>query len=108
MFPSLSKQFWLQSAERAVKTFGQTLIGALPAFISIGSIGAALGPAFGTATLAAIVSLITSVCSVPWGDPQSPSVVPSNPVGQKDRKRRSRSRRLLATRRRQAGAAGTA
>ncbi|MGH7748389.1 MAG: holin [Candidatus Dormibacteria bacterium] len=109
MFSSLSKQFWLQSAERAVKTFAQTLIGALPpAYIAIGSLGAVLAPALVAATLAAIVSLAISVCSEPWGDRQSPSVVPSAPVAPKARKRSGRSRRLPATSRRQAGAAGAA
>ena len=77
MFSALSKQFWLQSAERAVKTFLQTFLGVVATFGVTDSLRGQLVSALLVAAFATAGSLATSMGSERWGDRQSPSVVPS-------------------------------
>lgn len=74
-----SKTFWADTAERAVKTFAQSLAAALTT--------AALGKATGIvdvdwvgflslAALAAVYSVVTSVAGINIGPKGSPSLVP--------------------------------
>lgn len=107
MFSSLDKQFWLQSAERAVKTFLQTFLGAVATF-GITGLRAQLVSALLIATFAAAGSLATSLGSERVGDRQSPSIVRSIAPAPKARKRPGRSRRVPMTGKSRAGAAGAA
>lgn len=82
----LSKQFWLAAAERALKTFGQTLLALLSA-VSIGALAGngipwqfVLG-ALGASAWAAVLSLLSSVASTTIGDSDSPSLVRAVPAG---------------------------
>jgi len=75
MFTSL---FWKLTAERAVKTFAQTLAGVLV----VGGttlLSAHWTTALATAGMAAVVSVLTSVGSLKIGTPDSPSVMKNDP-----------------------------
>jgi hypothetical protein len=75
MFTSL---FWKLTAERAVKTFAQTLAGVLV----VGGatlLSAHWTTALATAGMAAVVSVLTSVGSLKIGTPDSPSVIKNDP-----------------------------
>ena len=96
-----TRLFWKLTAERAVKTFAQTLASALvvggvglltanwPLALStagmaaVGGVGGGRGGggAGGTATagMAALVSVLTSIGSLRIGTPDSPSVVRDDP-----------------------------
>lgn len=69
----MTKQFWLDAAERAIKTFAQAVAAALLAGQLITDIDwkAALGLAL-TATAA---SIVTSIASAGVGSPDSASLV---------------------------------
>jgi Putative lactococcus lactis phage r1t holin len=73
-----TRQFWMLTAERALKTFAQTLAGLLV----VG--GVPTLPAHWTATLAtagaaALVSVLTSVGSLKIGPANSPSLIAPDP-----------------------------
>ncbi|MGH3938301.1 MAG: holin [Pseudonocardiaceae bacterium] len=73
MFTSL---FWRLALERAFKTFAQTLV----ALLSAGGIGLLNAPwttALSAAGMAALLSLLTSVASEPWGARGTPSLLQS-------------------------------
>ncbi len=66
--------FWKQAAERAVKTAAQ----AGAAFFVVGSTGVAdvdWATVGGVAGAAAVASVLTSLASAPFGQPDSPSLV---------------------------------
>ena len=66
--------FWKQTAERAVKTAAQ----AGAAFFVVGSTGVAdvdWATVGGVAGAAAVASVLTSLASAPFGQPDSPSLV---------------------------------
>lgn len=70
----LTKNFWMQAAERAVKSAAQALLllwGATEFDVLTVDARAALGLAAG----AAVLSLLTSIVSLPAGEPASPSAV---------------------------------
>lgn len=72
----LTKKFGLDALERAVKTFAQSLL----ALIGAGAVNIVLLPwadIFAVSATAALVSLLTSVVSLPLGDSGTASVVPS-------------------------------
>lgn len=77
-----SKAFWKATAERAAKTFIQTLLPAL-ALVSIAAPDwKYLGAAALVAVQAAVLSVLTSIGSTLRGDPESPSLVlPGPPSG---------------------------
>ena len=63
-----SKAFWLGAAERAVKTFFQTLVAVIGVQVGAGAIGSSAGveavawiPALSVALLAALLSVATSI-----------------------------------------------
>lgn len=68
-----TKAFWIDTAERAVKTFAQALLAVLVVGVPVWEIDwlAALGIAL-TAT---IMSVLTSIASGATGDPATASVV---------------------------------
>lgn len=66
-------KFWSDAFERAVKTFAQSLVAVLA--LSVSLIDVSWGAAVGTAGLAAVVSLLTSVGSAGVGSSESASLV---------------------------------
>ncbi|MGQ0775456.1 MAG: holin [Pseudonocardiales bacterium] len=67
-------QFWRLAFERAFKTFAQTLV----ALFSAGGIGLLNAPwltAVSAAGMAAMLSLLTSLASEPWGARGTPSLL---------------------------------
>ncbi|AXK89893.1 hypothetical protein DXT66_27265 [Nocardia farcinica] len=80
----MSRQFWHAAAERAVKTFAQTLLALLSA-VSTGALitggipWAFVVGAVGVAAWAAALSLLSSVVSTTVGDPESPSLLRPEP-----------------------------
>ena len=74
MFTYLSKQFWQQAAERALKTAIQVFVALLSAG-NFGLLNAPWSSALSTAAMAALLSLLTSLASEPFGPRQTPDVV---------------------------------
>lgn len=70
----LSKTFWKDAAERAVKTAAQTAI-ALIGTELVGVIEVDWVNIASVSGVAALVSVLTSVASAPVGVPDTPSVV---------------------------------
>jgi hypothetical protein len=68
--------FWQCALERAMKTFCQTLVAVLGAG-SVGLLNAAWVTSLSTAGMAALLSVLTSLGSVPLGKPDSPSLLPA-------------------------------
>ena len=78
-----TKAFWIDAAERAVRTFAQALV----AMLVVGFVftdAAAWGEALVASAVAALISLLTSVAASGVGDPVSPSLLPVAPVEQPD------------------------
>ena len=73
-----TRQFWILTAERAVKTFAQALAAVLAAS-GVGLLDAEWTTALATAGMAALLSVLTSVASLKVGPPDSPSTVPPDP-----------------------------
>ncbi|WP_203671068.1 holin [Catellatospora methionotrophica] len=81
----MNKQFWIASAERAIKTFVQALIAAF----GVGQVSGAVGVdvaaidwrgALSLAFSAALLSLLMSVGSGPIGAANSPSILTAAPA----------------------------
>lgn len=68
-----SKVFWLDTAERAIKTFAQSLVAVLVVGVPVWEIHWA--GALGTALTATIMSVLTSIASSGAGDPTTASAV---------------------------------
>lgn len=68
-----TKQFWFDTAERAIKTFAQSLLAVLVVGVPIWEIDW-LG-ALGIAATATVMSVLTSVASGATGDPKTASAV---------------------------------
>ncbi|WP_029926391.1 holin [Nocardia otitidiscaviarum] len=66
-------QFWADTAERALKTFAQVLVG----FIAVGTVltDISWGSALSMAATAALVSVLTSIASSRVGDSRTASLV---------------------------------
>jgi hypothetical protein len=69
-----TKNFWKQAAERAVKSAAQALLG-LWTLDGFNVLQADLPVAGGVALGAAVLSVLTSVASLPFGEDDDPSVV---------------------------------
>ena len=69
-----TKNFWKQAAERAVKSAAQALLG-LWTLDGFNVLQADLPVAGGVALGAAVLSVLTSVASLPFGEDNDPSVV---------------------------------
>ena len=73
-----TRRFWVDAAERAIRTFAQALIGAITAGLVVTD--AAQWKAAGiAAAVAALVSLLTSVAASGVGDQSTPSLLPVAP-----------------------------
>lgn len=74
-----TKRFWIDAAERAVRTFAQALVAVLGAGFIVTD-GAAWTEALLAAVLAALVSVLTSIAASGVGDPASPSLILDTPA----------------------------
>ena len=74
----MNKQFVKATAERALKTFAQTLA-ALVTVAQFDWFNADWGQLLGTAAAAAFASILTSIASEPFGPSHSPSLVEEMP-----------------------------
>lgn len=72
-----SRQFWEDTAERAIKTFAQALLGVFVAGVTIMSVDWVDTLAIGAT--AALVSVLTSIASAGVRNPQSASLVAPRP-----------------------------
>ena len=70
----MTKRFFRETLERAVKTFAQTLAAILTAG-AVDLLSVPWGGALSAAGLAALLSVLTSVGSAQWGDEETPSLV---------------------------------
>lgn len=76
----LNKRFWMSAAERAAKTFAQTLIALWPlGENAFGLLSIDWRQSLSVAGLAAVLSVLTSVVSSPIGPDGSPSLVGEPP-----------------------------
>lgn len=69
----LTASFWVQAAERAVKTFAQTAIASVGAAATIDAVDWRV--VAGATVLSTVLSLLTSVASARVGGDSSPSLV---------------------------------
>lgn len=70
----MTKRFLRETLERAIKTFAQTLVAILGAG-AVDLLSVPWASALSAAGLAAVLSVLTSVASSPWGDAETPSLV---------------------------------
>lgn len=70
----LSRDFWADAGERAVKTVAQTLVALLTADV-IDVVSLDWGQLLGVSVGAGLVSVLTSIASTNYGDEDSPSLV---------------------------------
>ena len=70
-----SKRFWVESAERSVKTFAQAAVAILTADVA-GLLSVDWVQVFSIAGLSALVSVLTSIASGASTKSDSPSLVP--------------------------------
>lgn len=68
-----SKQFWLDTSERAVRTFAQALLGVFIAGVTILTVDWI--DALAIAATATLVSILTSIAASGTGDPSTASLV---------------------------------
>jgi hypothetical protein len=72
------KRFWRATAERAVKTFAQSLVAVLSAG-QLGLFDVEWLTVLSTAGMATVLSLLSSLASTQVGEPSDPSAVPTSP-----------------------------
>ena len=72
----LTAAFWTGVADRAVKSFAQALLLLWGADQGFNLLEIEIGPAFGVAAGAAVLSVLTSLVSAPVGDKGSSSFLP--------------------------------
>jgi len=68
--------FWKGAADRAVKSLAQQLLLLWGGTEMFNALQIDVGPAFGMAVGAAVLSVLTSIVSAPAGDPGSTSLLP--------------------------------
>jgi hypothetical protein len=75
-----TRAFWIAAVERSIKTFAQSAVALIggDAVLSIVEIDA--GAIAGVSGTAAVVSLLTSLASIPLSHGDSPSLVPESEV----------------------------
>ena len=69
-----TKNFWKQAAERSVKTFAQGVL-ALLTGDGLGVLNVNWGDVVSVAALAALASVLTSIVTSGFGEPNDPSAV---------------------------------
>lgn len=69
-----TKTFWKQALERAIKTFAQAVL-ALLTGDGLGIVDVDWATVVSVGALAALASVLTSIVSLPVGEPNSPSAV---------------------------------
>lgn len=69
-----TRSFWRQTIERAIKTFAQAA-GALLVGDGIGLLDVDWAKVASVGALAAVASIVSSIVSLPLGEPDSPSAV---------------------------------
>lgn len=74
MIAMLTAGFWLDAADRAMKSFAQALLLLWGSTEVFNILDVEIGPAFGIAAGAAVLSILTSIVSAPAGDKDSPSL----------------------------------
>jgi hypothetical protein len=74
----LTKTFWKAAAERAVKTAAQALLLAIGAAQGFDLFNLDWVNALGAAVGGALLSLLTSIGSAPFGTPGTPSLIPGS------------------------------
>lgn len=79
-----TKQFWMETAERGIKTFAQAA-GALLVGEGLGVLTVDWPQVASVAGLAAVVSVLTSIGSSAVGDSKSPSLVYTSPEDETSR-----------------------
>lgn len=72
----LNAAFWTGAIDRAVKSFAQALLLLWGADAGFNLLQIDIGPAFGVAAGAAVLSLLTSIVSAPAGDKGSTAFLP--------------------------------
>lgn len=72
----LTAAFWTGAADRAVKSFAQALLLLWGSSEIFNVLEIQVGPAFGVAGGAAVLSLLTSIVSAPAGDKGTTSMLP--------------------------------
>ncbi|MEU1550207.1 holin [Nocardia sp. NPDC005745] len=70
-----SKDYWKATAERAVKTFAQTLVPLVTATVLTSPDWSDITAAVGLSACAAGMSILSSMASTLRGDPESPSLI---------------------------------
>lgn len=78
-----SKTFWVDAAERAVRTFAQALLAVLGAGFVVTD-AAQWTEALLAAAFAALLSVLTSVAGGTVGDPNTGSLLPADPPKDED------------------------
>lgn len=71
----MTKRFLQETLERALKTFAQTLVAILGVGAATDLLSVPWSGALSAAGFAALLSVLTSVGSAPWGDEATPSLV---------------------------------
>lgn len=69
------RQFWVSSAERALKTFAQSVVAVFLGDQALNVLNADWGDTFAVAATATLLSFLTSIASSGLGPDSSPSLV---------------------------------
>jgi hypothetical protein len=72
-----TRNFWKATLERSVKTFAQTLAACLAG--GVGLWDASWSTALSVAGMTAVLSVLTSLASIPVGSHESPSLLAARP-----------------------------
>lgn len=72
-----TREFWIKAAERAIRTWAQTLVGVLTAGF-VFTDAAAWGEALLASVVAALVSVLMSIAGSGVGDPYDPAILPAD------------------------------
>lgn len=72
-----TKTFWLETAERAIKTLAQSLIAAIGVGTTVPVWELGWAEILGISLTATVLSVLTSIASAGAGEPATPSVVAS-------------------------------